>query len=235
MELGLKWSLAVLLRESSYVFFRFGSCCGFGWRSVDHPESRDQRSSRRPPHSPRPTARCKALPPSHTSFMQISTSTMRREAELELPRLPLRASAASMPRLTFTVERVTSCPAAEASAPLQPSDAVQATAAKPAKPKVSRWQRLPPAEHHQQLVGRREVSPVAGQRFLRKAHSSDVLQLPSIIRPPRRSNPPVVQPLRSSMHPLIRGSPVPPSPALPSVVVDNLRGSPGYPNPNPNP
>ena len=172
-------------------------------------------------------------PPSHTSFMQIST--MRREAELELPRLPLRASAASMPRLTFTVERVTSCPAAEASAPLQPSDAVQATAAKPAKPKVSRWQRLPPAEHHQQLVGRREVNPVAGQRFLRKAHSSDVLQLPSIIRPPRRSNPPVVQPLRPSMHPLIRGSPVPPSPALPSVVVDNLRGSPGYPNPNPNP
>ena len=182
--------------------FRVGGRFGFG----RYPE-------------PSPTA-WQALP--HRSQLY----TMRRNPkaeELQLPCLPLRASAASMPRLTFAVERVT-CPAIEVvalpSGDGAPSGAV-ATATKPAKAtSPSRWQRLPPTKR-QQLVGR-EASPMAER--LRRTRS-DVLQLPSI-RPPRQSRPPAVQPLRSSMHLLDSSAREHSTPT--QANVDSLRGCPGY-------
>ena len=65
----------------------------------------------------------------HPSTTPLPTTMRRRSIEeLQLPRLPLRPSAASMPRLSFTVERV-SCPAAEVRVAARSGDAV----AQPAK------------------------------------------------------------------------------------------------------
>ena len=149
--------------------------------------------------------------------------------ELQRPRPRLRASAASMPRLSFRG----TCVAAEVVASSKPGDGVPSDAGATTKPvkasPPSRWQRLPPPEHQQTLV--REAGPTT-QR-LRKSHSA-VLPLPSI----RSSRPPEVQPLRCSLHPLpdssahralhssLQGS----SPAQANADNPryNLRGCPGY-------
>ena len=163
--------------------------------------------------------------------------------ELQRPRPRLRASAASMPRLSFRG----SCVAAEVVASSKPGDGVPSDAGATTKPvkasPPSRWQRLPPPEHQQTLV--REAGPTT-QR-LRKSRSA-VLPLPSI----RSSRPPEVQPLRCSLHSFHDSSGVVRSPAHANADNPryNLRGCPGYlrsmtylasarhspyPNSNPNP
>ena len=94
-----------------------------------------------------------------TSPLQRVTAFQDAAGELQRPRPRLRASAASMPRLSFRG----TCVAAEVVASSKPGDGVPSEAGaatiKPVKASPpSRWQRLPPPEHQQTLV--REAGPM---------------------------------------------------------------------------